>query len=148
MKKLTLILALAIAALNFKGQQSAVSNRDPWQSAVLRADGLLDVEGVEAYSMRTTCGTNEVVLIKFVNKNNYRVRVEWKDAIKTAGGWIYSKTAAPKTLYLEPGNTVLGDCGGLEKLKVSVGSIIDNPQDFGYFSVSGLVTIKLTQNTK
>ncbi len=152
MKKLTLILALTISAFTFKAQINVVAGgpvaaavANPWQDAVLRADGLTEVEGVEAYSMRTTCGNQDVVLIKFVNKNNYKVRVEWKDAIKTPSGWVYSNVQTPKSLYLEPGNTVVGQCNGLDKLKVGVNTVINNPQDFGPFSVSGLATFKLTQ---
>ena len=153
MKKITIILALAFSAVFYKAQQMnalpANANITNWQDAILRADGLTEVDGVEAYSMKTTCGTEEVVFIKFVNKNNYKVRVEWVDAIKTAGGWIYAKTKSPKSLYIEPGNTIIGQCNGLDKLKVNISSILDNPQDFGHFAVSGLVTkLTQTQNTK
>ncbi len=114
-----------------------------WQSAILRADGLMEVEGVEAYSIRTNCGSEDVVLVKFVNKNNYKVRVEWVDAIKTESGWIYSKSQTAKSLYLEPGATLVGECKGLEKLKVNINSILSDPQSFGHYSVSGLTTTKV-----
>ena len=44
-----------------------------WQSAILRADGFMDVEGVEAYSYRTICGNEDIVLVKFVNKNDFMI---------------------------------------------------------------------------
>lgn len=140
MKKITLILAFAVLALTFKAQQPNPVSSTTWNDAVLRADGLTEVGGVESYSMKTKCNGEEVVLIKFVNKNSYKVRVEWIDAIKTDGGWIYSKEQKPKVLYLEPNNNVVGQCDGLDKLKVKVSSIINNPSDFKYYSVSGLVT--------
>ena len=114
-----------------------------WQSAVLRADGSMDVGGVETFCLRTTCGNEDIILIKFINKNDFKVRVEWIDAIKTAGGWIYSKNSTPKILNLEPGATVIGQCDGMEKLKLKVNSILENPIDFGHYATSGLITIKL-----
>ena len=93
--------------------------------------------------MRTTCMAEDIVLIKLVNKNDYKVRVEWVDAIKTDEGWIYSKSKNTKSMYLEPGATIIGQCDGLEKLKVNVNSILENAVAFRYFSVSGLTTTKI-----
>lgn len=141
MKKITLILALTVAALSFKAQQAAALP-NTWQNAILRADALSEIDGVEVFCMRTTCNNEDVVLIKFINKNSYKVRVEWVDAIFVNGNWIYAKDKTPKILYLEPNNNVVGQCDGLDKLKVKVTSIIDNPKDFNHYTVSGLVTKK------
>jgi hypothetical protein len=139
MKKITLIIALTISALTFKAQQPSIAGQT-WQNAILRADALTEIDGVESYCLHTTCNNEDVVLIKFINKNNYKVRVEWVDAIKVDGQWVYPKNQTPKVLYLDPNNTVVGDCNGLDKLKVKVSSIINNPKDFKHYTVSGLVT--------
>ena len=117
-------------------------SQETWKTAILRADAVTEINGVEAFCMRTTCGTEDFVLIKFVNKNNYKVRVEWKDAIYVNGEWFYSKNQSPKKLDLDPNNNIAGQCEGSEILKVKIISIIDNPKDFGHYTVSGLVTIK------
>ncbi len=121
----------------------ALTASTAWQSAVLRADGLMNVDGVETFCLRTTCGNDDIILIKFVNNNDFKVRVEWIDAIKTESGWIYSKNTSPKILNLEPGATVIGQCDGMEKLKLKINSILDNPTAFGHYATSGLITIKL-----
>ena len=114
-----------------------------WNQAILRADGKTEINGVEAYSMKTICGNDEFVLIKFINKNNYKVSVEWKDAIKIFGDWVYSKDQTPKTLNIDANANIEGQCNGIVTLKVKIKSIIDNPIDFGYYTVSGLTTTKL-----
>jgi hypothetical protein len=136
MKKLTLILTLTIAAFTFKAQQSGT-----WQNAILRADGLNQIDGVEAYCMKTTCNDEDFVLIKFVNKNSYKVRVEWKDAIFVNGTWYYSNNPN-KVLVLAPNNETIGQCEGTDKLKVNISSIIENPKNFGHYTVSGLAINK------
>jgi hypothetical protein len=109
-----------------------------WQNAVLRADGVTEMNGVEAYCMKTTCANEDYILVKFVNKNNYNVRIEWNDAVYVKGTWFYSKNSKPKVLVLNANQEVSGDCQGDFRLKVAVSSIIDNPSDLEHYTVSGL----------
>jgi hypothetical protein len=118
---------------------SFLSKAQNWQNAVLRADGVTAINGVEAYCMQTICNNEEVVLVKFINKNNYKVRLEWVDAIFVNGVWYYPQNKNPKVFYVEANSETAGECAGQEKLKVKIGSIIDNPKNFGHYTVSGLV---------
>jgi hypothetical protein len=151
MKKITLSLLLTLAVIGFgvltasaqnakqtHGIIPALTAAQGWQNAILRADGFTEVNGVEAYCMRTTCGNEDYILVKFVNKNNYNVRVEWNDAIYVKGTWFYSKTSKPKVFMLNASQEVTGDCQGDFRLKVSVSSIIENPSDLEHYTVAGL----------
>jgi hypothetical protein len=146
MKKLILLAALLtvtgiLSAQNANQAHKAVpvlTAAQGWQNAILRADGFTEVNGVEAYCMKTTCDNEDYILVKFVNKNNYNVRVEWTDAIYVKGTWFYSKTSKPKVFMLNANQEAAGDCGGDFRLKVSVSSIIDNPSDLEHYTVSGL----------
>ena len=133
--------ALTATAQNAKqahGTIPTLTAAQGWQNAILRADGLTQVNGVEAYCMKTTCGNEDYILVKFVNKNNYSVHVEWNDAIYVKGTWFYSKMSRPKVFVLNANQEVVGDCQGEFKLKVAVSSIIDNPSDLEHYTVSGL----------
>jgi hypothetical protein len=154
MKKITLVFLLTFAVIGFgsltaiaqnakqtHGTVPALTVIQGWQNAILRADGFTEVNGVEAYCMRTTCGNEDYILVKFVNKNNYNVRVEWNDAIYVKGTWFYSKTAKPKVFMLNANQEAAGDCQGDFRLKVSVSSIIENPSDLEHYTVAGL-TVK------
>lgn len=138
MKKF-IFLALAFFCLqNLNAQQTQNQN---WQNAVLRADGRTEVNNVEAWCQKVTCDGEEYVLIKFINKNDYRVGVEWIDAIWINGTWFYApEPNNKKVLYLEAKSTVSGDCTGEPKLKVRISNIINNPADFQHYTVSGLIT--------
>src|SRR6266498_1174437 len=105
MRRLTYILAFTIAALTFKAQQAVT-----WKNAILRSDGQSQLEGVQSFCQKTTCNGEDVVLIKFVNNNNYKVRVEWTDAIWVKGVWYYAKNAAKKVLVLDANSTTVGQC--------------------------------------
>jgi len=130
MKKIILILFFSVSFL---------SKAQNWQNAILRADGVTAINGVEAYCMNTSCDNEDFVLIKFINTNNYKVRLEWVDAIFVNGVWYYPQNKNPKVFYLEANSETVGQCNGEAKLKVKVGSIIDNPKNFGHYTVSGLV---------
>ena len=113
-----------------------------WQSALLRADGLTEIDGVEAYCKLISCNQEEFIAIKFVNKNNYVVNVEWKDAVFHNGNWYYSANPNYKTLNIPANSTTEGACQGVLNLKLSKNSIQDVPQTFEYFSVSGLKIVQ------
>lgn len=144
MKKLALVLSLLVFSLYAKAQDKK-THTDPsgkvWQNAVLRADGVTELDGVEAFCDKTTCNGEDVVFIKFINNNDYKVRIEWQDAIRVNGVWYYSKTTS-KIFYLDAKSTTTGQCDGEPKLKVNVASIIDNPKKFQYFTLSGLAINK------
>jgi hypothetical protein len=116
-------------------------NPQNWQNAILRADGLTQMNGVEAFCAKVSCDNEDYILIKFQNNNNYRVRVEWTDGIFVNGVWYYAQGSGQKAMMVDAGGSKEGSCTGEPKLKVKISSIIANPSDFQHYAVSGL-TVK------
>lgn len=145
MKKTIFIIFLTVLSIGSWAQAKKIhtdGNGKIWQNAVLRADGFTELNGVEAFCDKTICDGEEYVFIKFINNNDYKVRVEWKDAVWVNGVWYYSKNENNKVFYLDPKSTTTGQCDGEQKLKVKISSIIDDPQSFQHFTVSGLAINK------
>jgi len=145
MKKSAFIILLTVVSLTTWAQNKIASintSAQTWQNAILRADGKIEIDGVEAYCAKATCGNEEFVFVKFINKNEYKVVVQWVNAIFVDGVWYYSKNQNPAKMQLEPKNDTAGQCEGSEKLKIKISSIIDNPKDFQHYTVSGLEIIK------
>lgn len=137
MKHLFITLLFLFSCSFLKSQ-----NNNNWQNAILRADGLTQLEGVEAFCQRVNCEGQEHILVKFVNNNSQKVRIEWIDGVYMNGAWFYSANPNAKVLYLEPNSTLIGSCAESGKLKIAVSSIQNNPQDFQHYCVSGLTVIK------
>ena len=145
MKKSAYIFLLIVLAFTSKSQNKINSlnlTALNWQNAILRADGQTAIDGVEAYCSKAICGNEEFVFIKFVNKNEYKLVVQWVDAIFVNGTWFYSKNQNPVKIQLDANNDTAGECEGSEKLKVKISSIINNPKDFQHYTVSGLQITK------
>ena len=140
------ILTIALFTFIFCSVKAQQINQQPgqalWQNAILRADGFTEVDGVEAYCQKTICNGESYILIRFVNKNDQQVALEWVDAIYVNGNWYYSNLPLPKKIYVPAGSTVSGDCQGEIKLKAAVSSILEQPLEFNYFTVSGLKVTK------
>ena len=139
MKKLFFTLVFLGLALLNKAQVPTNITNGNWQSAVLRADGATIVEGVESYCMKVTCNGEEFIVIKFKNTNNYKVAVEWTDAIYYNGNWHSASNT--KKVYVNANSESIGDCTGDIKLKVGINSIISFPAGLGHYSTMGL-TVK------
>ncbi|MBK9282941.1 MAG: hypothetical protein IPM51_01325 [Sphingobacteriaceae bacterium] len=139
MKKLLITLVLLGSVLFGKAQVPTNITNGTWQSAVLRADGATSVEGVESYCMKVTCNNEEFIVIKFKNTNNYKVAVEWTDAIYYNGNW--NPSTGTKKIYVDANSESIGDCNGNIKLKLGVNSIISFPAGLGHYSTMGL-TVK------
>ena len=121
---------------------SLTSYSQNWSNANLRADGQYILDGVEALYEKTTCGNDEFILIKFINKNNTKVTVEWIDAIFENGNWTYEKNNTLKSLVIQPNQEVEGKCGEQSDLRIKINSIIISPEKFEHYMVSGLKVIK------
>lgn len=145
MKKAFLSIIFVVSFVIAKSQAPVNINNNQvqnWQNAILRADGLTEIEGVEALCLKTKCNNEDVVLVKLINKNNFRVGVEWVDAIFVNGVWYYPKNSPKKKLFIEANSTIEADCNGTEKLKVSIAGILNDPKDFQHYTVSGLQIVK------
>jgi hypothetical protein len=109
-----------------------------WTNANLRADGQYILNGVEALYEKVTCGNDEYVLVKFINNNSTKVKLEWIDAVYENGGWTYDKNNTVKTIELQANQEIEGKCNEQNILKIKVSSIIDSPEKFEHYMVSGL----------
>jgi hypothetical protein len=136
MKKILFTFCSVIFFLALSAQQ----NNQNWQNAILRADGLTQLNGVEAFCAKVSCSSEDYIIIKFQNNNNYRVRVEWTDAIFVNGVWFYSQSGQ-KAVMLEANSSKEGSCSVEPKLTAKISSIIASPSDFQHYTVSGL-TVK------
>jgi hypothetical protein len=134
MKKILLTFCSVVFFLAFNAQQ----NTQNWQNAILRADGFTQVNGVEAFCAKVSCNNEDYIIIKFQNNNNYRVRVEWTDAIFVNGVWFYAQSGQ-KAMMLEAKSSMEGSCSTEPKLTARISSIIANPSDFQHYTVSGLI---------
>lgn len=132
MKKVKILILFWVMMLMYLLSKSQVQN------AILRSDGRTILDGVEAYYAKAICNDEKCILIKFINKNEYTVKVKWVDAIFVNGNWYYATNE--KSVLLNPGET-LGDCNDF-KMKVKIGSIIEDPLKFEHYTVSGLTVIK------
>jgi hypothetical protein len=141
MKKLILIIAFLCSFAVIKAQAPSNIVSGNWQSAVLRADGQTNVNGVESYCMKMSCNGEDYIVIKLKNTNNYQVKVEWTDAIFYNGVW--NPANGVKKLVLPASSESAGDCSGEIKLRVSINSILNNlPAGSGHYSTMGLAVIQ------
>lgn len=68
------------------------------------------VNNVEFYHMIIECGGKNVVLLKFNNKNGYKVKVSWKQGFDTQLE-KHTKGTEHKHFVLSKGEMVQGSCG-------------------------------------
>ena len=90
------------------------NNGQDWQTIYLTPGGGNLMDGVEAYFQLATCNGEQVVYVKFINHNEYSVRLEWFDAIFTQElKWI-NKDAEEnkKSLLIAPKVEAAGKCSG------------------------------------
>jgi hypothetical protein len=111
-----------------------------WSDALIRADGKKNLDGVEALYSKTTCNGEDVLLIKFINHNNYDVKLMWINAAYSKGEWIYA--IEQSKFEITSDTEISGSCDSNNMLFVKIKSILSNPQDFEHFSVSGLSVTK------
>jgi hypothetical protein len=68
------------------------------------------VSGVQFYHSITGCNGKKVVFLKFVNTNNYQVKIAWKEVFATQADQKVEGFLGQKKLLLSPGETSETDC--------------------------------------
>lgn len=83
-----------------------------WEPVKLDVAGHNIVSNVEATFQKGNCNNEEVIFVKFVNRNNYPVTIKWYDAILTrSNGWLKKDNVNPKkVLSIASGQEVKGEC--------------------------------------
>ncbi len=72
------------------------------------------MDGVEAYFQLSTCNGENVVYVKFINHNDYSVKLEWFDAVFTQElKWINKdEERNKKSVLIAPQKEAIGACSG------------------------------------
>ena len=109
--KIQFLISL-VFAIFFLPHQANAQSKQEWQPIYLNIVGDNKMNGVEASYQVSTCNGEEMIYIKFVNSNNYPVKIEWFDAVFTqASTWINKeKDSDKKSLTLAAKAEAKGEC--------------------------------------
>lgn len=97
----------------FSSQTIYANTNDPnWQTIFLTPGGANTIDGVEAYFQLGECNGEDVVYVKFINRNDYYVKVEWFDGVFTQElKWINKSDEKDKrTVLIQPKKEAIGSC--------------------------------------
>jgi hypothetical protein len=91
---------------------SISQQNNDWKGVFLDPTGNHIQQGVEAYFKTSVCEGKEVVLLKFVNNNNYNVELSWFNAYFTSSKtWVKHNKPEQQVVFYLPANTVSeGNC--------------------------------------
>jgi hypothetical protein len=64
--------------------------------------------------MMTECNGKKVVLLKFNNRNNYKIKVSWKEVFKTQLEQQTESFRGQKQLVIAPGEIFESDCTNIK----------------------------------
>ena len=80
--------------------------------AILNTGWILDktIENVECYHMLMDCDGHKAVLLKFNNRNAYKVKITWKEVFDSQSEKAVVGYLGQKELVLSPGETAQNDC--------------------------------------
>lgn len=120
-KLLVRIFSVCATSLFLFGEANAQTDTSSaWQPMHLNVSGSNIVNGVEASFQLNKCNGEDVVFVKFINRNTHAVEIEWYDAVFTQEKkWIKKENAADKKSLSIPANSeVVGDCAGKNELMV------------------------------
>jgi hypothetical protein len=141
MKKAVVSIFLSIFCLSLS--YSAFSqNAVKWEPVYLTVSGGNILDGVEAYFRADVCNSESVIFIKFINRNNYSVKLSWFDAVfTTEAKWINKNSAGElKTVTLTSNTELAGDCSSANpNLTVKLKDFINQTETFKRYAASNLV---------
>jgi len=138
MKKIIITSLLLVICLSVNSRIFA-QNSSKWEPVFLTVSGGNYLDGVEAYFKTDICNTESVVFIKFINKNDYAVKLSWFDAVFTnENKWIHKDGLAElRTISLGPKSEKAGDCASsFPQLTIKLKDFIDQVEHFKRFSTS------------
>jgi len=113
-----------------------------WQPIYLQVTGHNTMDGVEALFQLSSCNGEDIISIKYINHNDYAVKLEWFDAVFTRElKWINKEQAADKkTIQLAAKEEAMGTCSNnlYAELIVKVKDFTADKKDFNRYSASRL----------
>lgn len=116
-----------------------------WQPIYLLATGANTMDGVEASFQLNTCNGEDVVHVKFINHNEYAVKLEWFDDVFTQElKWINKEQAGnKKSITLAAKAEAKGAClnNSHPELIIKVKDFVATKKDFKRYSSSQLMIV-------
>lgn len=113
-----------------------------WQPIYLQVTGHNTMDGVEALFQLNSCNGEDIISIKYINHNDYAVKLEWFDAVFTQElKWINKEQAGDKkTIQLAAKEEAIGKCSNnlYAELIVKVKDFTADKKDFKRYSASRL----------
>lgn len=113
--------------------------QNSWEPVKLDVAGHNVVNNVEANFQKGLCNNEEVIFVKFTNKNNYSVTIKWYDAILTqSGSWAKKDdSTAKKVLELSPGLEVKGVCStdGAADCVIKLSDYLSKSADYKLYAI-------------
>lgn len=128
--------------------QNIFSSNPDWQTIYLTPGGGNMMDGVEAYFQLESCNGEDVVLVKFINHNDYTVQLEWYDAVFTSSlKWInHDDERNKKILLIAPKNEVRGECtNNNPELVIRLKGFVVSKEDFKRYSTFQLNVLAVQQ---
>lgn len=136
-KKILLYFPLIILTLLCSFESTAQSDVE-WAPVKLDVAGRNIVKEVEGAFKKTTCNDEDVILIKFTNRNKYPVTIKWYDAVlKKNNVWVKKDdSTAKKVLTISPSNNVEGACeDGTVECIIKLKDYIDIISDYQLYAI-------------
>lgn len=137
---LSLLLALIVSS-NFRID----AQTNDWQPIYLLVTGANTMDGVEASFQLNTCNGEDVVFVKFINHNEYAVKVEWFDGVFTQElKWVNKEQAGDKkSITLAAKAESKGTClnNSYPELIIKVKDFVAGKKDFKRYSSSQLMIV-------
>lgn len=120
-----------------------------WHPIGLTVSGKNIQNGVEAFYRVSKSKNKDIILIKFVNLNNYAVNLEWNDAVYTKEQqWKRNEKAdVRKCLTLNNNEIVSGNISdnSPKELIVKVDDFITNINDFNLYKLDAFKVSNITK---
>ena len=147
MCKRTLFFILLTGLFFFVLPNLTAQNNSEWQPIFLQVTGANTMNGVQASFQINSCNGIDVVYVKFINHNQYPVKIEWFDGIFTQElKWIYKNSPSDKKSITLPINgEAIGDCfnNHYKELIVKLNDFVAEKKDFKRYSASQLMVIAI-----
>lgn len=127
---------LTTAVNTVKAQISAT-----WEPMYLTVSGSNLIDGVEGFFTQSTCNSEPVIFVKFVNHNTYDVKISWFDGFFTSDSkWtIKSNPQDLKNITLNAQKEISGNCSSDPNLVIKIKDALPNASSFKRYNASSLI---------
>ncbi len=115
--------------------KSKAQNNGSWQPLWLSTTNVF--KGIEGFYQLSACNGTEMVMVKFINHNNYKVRAGWKDLVINNSGQQIPSSAMQDSVTIPASGQMEGSCTGSPKLYTKLSNFGITPSDFKGFFCSG-----------